>query len=78
MRRFLAGLALLALPAPTLAAPPPAALAELARLRHDTSAGRLEALRGILTERGIPFEAQRFEGRDGECLVGVTARTTKG
>ncbi|HEY0556964.1 MAG TPA: M20/M25/M40 family metallo-hydrolase [Thermoanaerobaculia bacterium] len=63
---FLAGIALLALPAHAQTAPPPAGLAELARLRHDTNAGRFEALQGILKERGTPFEAQRFESPKGE------------
>ncbi len=65
---LLAAVALLAGPAAP-AAPvesPPAGLAELARLRHDTNAGRLEALQGILRERGIPFEVQRYDGPKGE------------
>jgi len=55
-----------ALPARAQTALPPAGLAELARLRHDTNAGRFEALQGILKERGIPFDAQRFESPKGE------------
>jgi hypothetical protein len=62
---FLAGIAL-ALSARAQTAPPPAGLAELGRLRHDTNAGRFEALQGILKERGIPFEVQRFEESKGE------------
>ena len=61
-----AGIALLALSARAQTAPPPAGLAELGRLRHDTNAGRFEALQGILKERGIPFEVQRFEESKGE------------
>jgi len=37
-------------------------LQDLAKLQVDTNAGRLAALRGLLKERGIPFEVQAFEG----------------
>jgi hypothetical protein len=58
--------ALLAGPAAPPAAATPPALAELARLRHDTNAGRFEALQGILRDRGVPFEVERFDGPKGE------------
>src|SRR4029077_21000581 len=61
-----AAVALLAGPAAAPVASPPAGLAELARLRHDTHAGRFEALQGILRERGVPFEVERFDGPKGE------------
>ena len=61
-----AAVALLAGPAAAPVASPPAGLAELARLRHDTNAGRFEALQGILRERGVPFEVERFDGPKGE------------
>jgi Zn-dependent M28 family amino/carboxypeptidase len=43
-------------------AAPPEPLADLARLDKPTNAGRLAALREILTERGLAFEVQTFAG----------------
>lgn len=50
----------LANPAPGQEAPVSGPLRDLARLRQETNEGRLKALREILEERGIPFEAQPF------------------
>ncbi|HKV11112.1 MAG TPA: M20/M25/M40 family metallo-hydrolase [Thermoanaerobaculia bacterium] len=63
MRRWIwrvVAIALAALPGAGLAQTDP--LADLARLKQSTNAGRLAALREILTERKIPFEAQSFDG----------------
>lgn len=54
------GAALLVLPGAGLAQTEP--LADLARLKQATNASRLAALKEILTERKIPFEALTFEG----------------
>ena len=56
----LVGLALAVLPGAGLAQTEP--LAELVRLKQSTNAGRLTALKEILTERKIPFEVQTFAG----------------
>lgn len=58
--RMVAGAALAVLPGAGLAQTEP--LADLARLKQATNAGRLAALKEILTERKIPFEAQTFDG----------------
>lgn len=63
MRRWpwmVLGAALAVLPEAGLAQTEP--LADLARLKQATNAGRLAALQEILTERKIPFEAQTFDG----------------
>jgi Zn-dependent M28 family amino/carboxypeptidase len=66
MRRHLAILAVSALCAGPLASQPPGPLADLGKLRNDSNAGRLQALREILTARGIPFEVQTFTSDRGE------------
>lgn len=48
------------------AAVPPDPLRDLARLQKDTNEERREALRAVLTERGIPFEIQDFDGDSGK------------
>lgn len=64
--RIVLGIALAVAPGFGLAAQTGAAipepLADLARLKQPTNAGRLAALKEILTERKIPFEAQTFAG----------------
>lgn len=65
MRNFAAAALLFLLSGSDLAAQPAAsadALADLARLDKPTNAGRLAALREILTERGLAFEVQTFAG----------------
>lgn len=44
-------------------------LQDLAKLQRDTNAGRLEAVREILTARGIPFEIQTFDGGGSNVVV---------
>lgn len=45
-------------------APAPDPLKDLARLRQESNPARLEALKEILRERGLPFELQTFESRE--------------
>ena len=45
-------------------APAPDPLRDLARLRQESNPARLEALKEILRERGLPFELQTFESRE--------------
>src|SRR5262245_9354178 len=44
-------------------APAPDPLRDLARLRQESNPSRLEALKAILRERGIPFELQAFDSK---------------
>jgi Zn-dependent M28 family amino/carboxypeptidase len=44
-------------------APVPDPLRDLGRLRQESNPARLEALKTILRERGIPFELQAFESK---------------
>ena len=68
MLRSLAILAVFVLCAGPLASQPAGPLADLGKLRSDSNAGRLQALREILKAHGIPFEAQTFAG-EGQNLV---------
>jgi Zn-dependent M28 family amino/carboxypeptidase len=45
-------------------APAPDLLRDLARLRQESNPARLEALKEILRERGLPFELQTFESKE--------------
>lgn len=45
-------------------APAPDPLRDLARLRQESNPARLEALKEILRERGLPFELQSFESKE--------------
>ena len=65
-RRCLAALFLLTSACALRAAEPsaPDPLRDLARLRQESNPARLEALKEILHERGIPFELQKFESRE--------------
>jgi Zn-dependent M28 family amino/carboxypeptidase len=66
MRRFFPALLLLlsacALRAAESQAPDP--LRDLARLRQESNPARLEALKEILRERGLPFELQTFDSKE--------------
>ena len=66
MRNVCAALLLLLTACALRAAEPPAPdpLRDLARLRQDSNPARLEALKEILRERGIPFELQPFESKE--------------
>lgn len=44
--------------------PAPDPLRDLARLRQESNPARLEALKEILRERGLPFELQTFESKE--------------
>ena len=66
MLRSLAILAVSVLCAGPLAAQPAGPLADLGKLRSDSNAGRLQALREILKAHGIPFEVQTFTSDRGE------------
>ncbi|HTG33922.1 MAG TPA: M20/M25/M40 family metallo-hydrolase [Thermoanaerobaculia bacterium] len=66
MLRSLAILAILVLCAGPLASQPAVPLADLGKLRSDSNAGRLQALREILKAHGIPFEVQTFTSDRGE------------
>jgi hypothetical protein len=61
-----AGFVLSVGPLASQTAAPAAPLAELARLRSDSNAGRLQILQEILKARGIPFEVQAFTSERGE------------
>jgi Zn-dependent M28 family amino/carboxypeptidase len=73
MLRSLAIFALFTVCAGPLAAQPAGPLADLGKLRSDSNAGRLQALRELLTARGIPFEVQTFtsDGGEGHNLAAV-------
>ncbi|HSN87572.1 MAG TPA: M28 family peptidase, partial [Thermoanaerobaculia bacterium] len=59
-RAWMVGFTMAVLPGAGMAQTEP--LADLARLKQATNAGRLAALQEILTERKIPFEAHAFDG----------------
>jgi Zn-dependent M28 family amino/carboxypeptidase len=44
----------------------PDPLKDLARLRQESNPARLETLQEILRERGLPFELQKFEAKEGK------------
>jgi Zn-dependent M28 family amino/carboxypeptidase len=65
-RRCLAAFLLLTSACGLRAAEPPAPdpLRDLARLRQESNPARLEALKEILHERGLPFELQTFQSKE--------------
>jgi len=66
MRKVCAALLLLLISCALRAIEPlaPDPLRDLARLRQESNPARLEALKEILHERGLPFELQTFESKE--------------
>lgn len=66
-RCLVASLLLLASACALIATEPPATpdpLKDLARLRQESNAARLEVVQEILRERGLPFELQSFDAKE--------------